>query len=491
MAIGGFRSYFLYFAMTLLFLIGCSQKKKAAKAETTEIPKEETADSTTLAAKVLFEAHCSGCHGQQMEAFADRKWSHGKGYDSIKKSITEGYINDGMPSWKTLLSEKEIDNLTLYIRKGVERVERYGVEKNTLTSDTLVTETLTIKLDTIFSGIEVPWDLNWLPNGDMLVTERAGRLFRVDAAGRKFIIKGVPEVRHKTQAGLFEVLPHPNFKENNFVYLSFANPKVEKNDTTVTTMVRRYTLKNDQLSDDKLIFDAAPYNKRHVHFGARMLFDDDGYLFVTIGDRGERDINPQDLSKVGGKIHRFHDDGSVPKDNPFFNSPNAVKSIYSYGHRNQQGIAFHPSTKALWEHEHGPRGGDEINIINVGKNYGWPIISYGLNYDGTVFTNMVEKEGMESPLHNWTPSIAPCGMTFVTSNRYPGWQGNLLAGSLRFEYLNRCVLEGNKIVKEEKLFEGIGRLRNVEQGPDGYLYISVETPGYVFKLLPLLKSKKK
>lgn len=474
--------YFLLLFCTTLVFKGCGEKKKDVLSE---IPQEVQIDSATLAAKNMFETHCAGCHGRQMEAFADRKWSHGKEFDSIKKSIAEGYINGGMPSWKAMFSEAEIDNISRYIRKGIENVERYGLEREALTSDTLVTETLTIKLDTIFSGIEAPWDMNWLPNGDMLLTDRSGDLYRIDASSKHYKIKGVPKVRSKQQAGLFEVLLHPNFKENNFVYLSYANPKIEKKDTTTTTMVRRYSLINDVLSDGKLILEAGPYNQRQVHFGAKMLFDDNGYLFVTIGDRGERDINPQDLNRKAGKVHRFNDDGSIPNDNPFVNTPDAIKSIYSYGHRNPQGIAFHPETGDLWEHEHGPRGGDEINIIQAGKNYGWPLISYGINYDGTTFTNDLEKEGMESPLHYWTPSIAPCGMTFVTSDKYKGWQGNLLAGSLRFEYLNRCVIEDNKVVKEEHLFEGIGRLRSVEEGPDGYLYVAVEKPGYVFRLRPI------
>jgi len=424
--------------MVILFLGSCADKKKNTDLE--ELNKENTLDSATVAAKNMFEINCSGCHGRQMEAFADRKWKHGKEFDSIKKSISEGYV------------------------------ERYGVEKIALTSDTLVTEKMTLKLDTIFSGIEVPWDMDWLPNGDMLVTDRDGQLFRIDEAGKQYTIEGVPQVRIHTQAGLFNVLPHPNFEENNFVYLSYANPKIVKNDTTTTTMVRRYKLQEDKLSEGKLILEAGPYNKRHVHFGARMLFDKENHLFVTVGDRGMRDDNPQDLTRVAGSVHRFNDDGSIPEDNPFLNLPDAIKSIYSYGHRNPQGIAFHPETGELWEHEHGPRGGDEINIIKPGKNYGWPLVSYGINYNGTIFTNLLEKEGMQSPQHYWTPSIAPSGMTFVTSNKYPDWEGNILAGSLRFEYLNRCVIEDDKVVKEEQMFEGIGRLRNVEEGPDGYLY---------------------
>lgn len=478
--------YFLLFIFSTLFFVGCGEKKKDTL---TEEPQEKEIDSATLASKKIFQTNCTGCHGQQMEAFADRKWSHGKDFDSIKKSITDGYINAGMPSWKAMFSEAEISNLSRYIRKGIENVERYGLVSKALISDTLVTEVITIKLDTVFSGIEVPWDMNWLPNGDMLLTSRSGNLYRIDKSGKQHNIKGVPKVRSKQQAGLFEVLPHPKFIENNFIYLSYANPKIKNKDTTTTTMVRRYSLKNDVLSEEKLILEAGPYNKRNVHFGAKMLFDDKGYLFITVGDRGERDVNPQDLTKMAGKIHRFNADGSVPNDNPFVNTPNTINSIYSYGHRNPQGIAFHPETGSLWEHEHGPRGGDEMNIIQAGKNYGWPLASFGINYDGTTFTDDLDKEGMESPIHYWTPSIAPCGITFVTTDRYKGWEGNLLAGSLRFEYLNRCVIKNNKVVKEESLFKGIGRLRSVEQGPNGYLYVAVEKPGYVFRLIPIENRK--
>lgn len=208
-----------------------------------------------------------------------------------------------------------------------------------------------------------------------------------------------------------------------------------------------------------------------------MLFDNKNRLYVSFGDRGERDINPQDLYRMPGKIHRVNDDGSIPVDNPFVDQEGVKKSIFSYGHRNPQGLAFNPLTHDLWQHEHGPRGGDEINIIKPKKNYGWPVISYGINYNGTVFTKLLEKEGMEQPIHYWTPSIAPCGMTFVTTGLYKEWNNNLLVGSLRFGYLNRCVIENNKVIKEEVVLKGIGRLRNVAIGPDGYIYINVESLG--------------
>ncbi len=216
-----------------------------------------------------------------------------------------------------------------------------------------------------------------------------------------------------------------------------------------------------------------------------MAFDPEGYLYFSVGDRGNRDENPQNLDNHCGKIHRIHDDGSIPDDNPFVSEEGAMPSIYSYGHRNPQGMAVHPTTGAIWTHEHGPRGGDEVNIIRKGDNYGWPVISYGINYDGTSFTQITEKEGMEQPLHYWVPSIAPCGAAFVASDRYPGWEGDFLVGSLRFEYLNRCQINGDEIASEEILMENIGRLRSVATGPDGYVYVGVEDPGAIYRLMPM------
>ncbi len=216
-----------------------------------------------------------------------------------------------------------------------------------------------------------------------------------------------------------------------------------------------------------------------------MVFDREGFLYLSVGDRGRRDDNPQSLGNHCGKIHRILDDGTIPSDNPFTKNPNAEPSIYSYGHRNPQGLTTHPYTGQIWEHEHGPRGGDEVNIIEPGLNYGWPVISYGINYNGTKFTELTKKEGMEQPDLYWVPSIAPCGMSFVTGkDRYGAWDGNLLVGSLKFRYVNRCIVEDNKIIGEEELLKDIGRVRAIEMGPDGYIYIAIEAPGMVVRLVP-------
>jgi len=236
------------------------------------------------------------------------------------------------------------------------------------------------------------------------------------------------------------------------------------------------------LTNKKIIYKAEPNTTAGAHFGSRLEFDRDGYLFFSIGDRHNRNVNPQNISRDNGKIYRILDDGSIPDDNPFINKSGAKRAIYSYGHRNPQGLAMDPSTGKMWSHEHGPRGGDEVNLIQPGRNYGWPVISYGINYNGTVFTNLTAKKGMEQPIIYWVPSIAPCGMTFISGNKYPGWDGDLIIGSLKFGYLVHATIEGDKIISQEKIAKGIGRVRNVKQGRDGYLYVGVEGKG-IYKLI--------
>ena len=278
---------------------------------------------------------------------------------------------------------------------------------------------------------------------------------------------------------------HPNYKENGWIYLSFASDKGEG--TGGNTAIMRAKLNGNRLVNNQLLYKGTPNTTKGQHFGSRLEFDNEGNLYFSIGDRANRDVNPQDVTRDGGKIYRIKDDGRIPSDNPFANQKGAKTAIFSYGHRNPQGLAKHPGTGKIWEHEHGPRGGDEINIIQKGKNYGWPVITYGINYSGTKITDETSKPGMEQPLHQWTPSIAPCGMTFVTSKRYPEWKNNLLVGSLVFQYLERLVIENNKVVYREKLLENAGRLRNVKQAPDGYIYVGIEGKG-IFRLEPKKKA---
>ena len=243
------------------------------------------------------------------------------------------------------------------------------------------------------------------------------------------------------------------------------------------------TLEGLELKNTRMIYKGDFNTKKGQHWGSRIVFDQNNHLYFTIGDRGNRDVNPQDVSRDGGKVYRLNLDGSIPKDNPFIAKENARKAIYSYGHRNPQGMVFNKRTKKIWANEHGPRGGDEINIIKRGKNYGWPIITYGINYSGTMITDKTEMDGMEQPLYFWVPSIAPSGMAFSTSNIYPKWKNSLFVGSLKFEYLERLEIKNEKVIKREKVLESIGRVRNVKEGPDGYLYVAVEGKG-ILKIKP-------
>ncbi|WP_282044061.1 PQQ-dependent sugar dehydrogenase [Winogradskyella flava] len=328
----------------------------------------------------------------------------------------------------------------------------------------------------IVSDLDIPWGFTFLPDGSMLINEKEGKLihFKNDT---KTEISGLPEIYVRGQGGLMDIILHPDYKDNGWIYFSYASSKGEGDGGNTT--IARAKFKNKALYDFEVLYKAAPNSKRGQHFGSRLAFDTDGRLYFTIGDRGDRDVNPQDITRDCGKVYRINDDGSIPADNPFVDSTNAKKAIYSYGHRNPQGMTRHPKTGKIWTHEHGPKGGDEINIIEAGKNYGWPIISFGINYSGTKFTDITEKKGMEQPLHYWDPSIAPSGMAFINSDKYGDWNGNLLVGSLKFQYLDMCTIENNKVVKEERLLDGLGRVRCVEQGPDGYIYVGIENLGIV------------
>lgn len=337
------------------------------------------------------------------------------------------------------------------------------------------------KAETVVDGLDIAWGMEFLPDGSMLIAEQEGKML-LFKDGETTQIKGVPEVVYDNQGGLLDLRLHPDYSNNGWIYFSFSG-NTENDDEGANTVIMRARLKENELIDKEVIYKATPNTKKGHHFGSRIEFDKNGYLFFSVGDRGNRDVNPQNINRDGGKIYRLNDDGSIPNDNPFVSTPGAKAAVFSYGHRNPQGMAMNPGTGEIWVHEHGPQGGDEINIIKPGKNYGWPLITYGINYDDSIITDDTDLPGMEQPLHYWVPSIAPSGMAFITSDRYPAWKGNLLVGSLKFQYLNLVFLNEGKVVKEEKLMEGMGRVRTVKIGPDGYIYVSVEQLGIV-RLMP-------
>lgn len=338
---------------------------------------------------------------------------------------------------------------------------------------------LSYTTELVVPDLIIPWGMTFLPDGSMLITEKSGELIHFKE-GIKTNISGVPEVYVRGQGGFLDIKAHPDYKNNGWIYMTYSSQQGEGDGGN--TAIARAKLSNNTLVDFEQLYKAELNTKKGQHWGSRIAFDDAGYLYFSIGDRGNRDINPQDITRDCGKIYRLNADGSIPEDNPFIDVENAKTAIYSYGHRNPQGMTKNPFTGAIWVNEHGPKGGDEINIIQKGKNFGWPVISYGVNYSGTSFTEITEKEGMEQPLFYWVPSIAPSGMAMVSSDKYPDWKGNVLVGSLKFSYLEHLILENDKVIKREKLFEDIGRLRDVVQAPDGFIYIAVEGKG-IYKII--------
>lgn len=329
----------------------------------------------------------------------------------------------------------------------------------------------TFRLVTIAEGLEHPWGMAFLPGGEILVTERPGRL-RVIRGGKldPEPIEGVPEVWASGQGGLLDVAVHPDYERNRLVYLSYSKP----GERGATTAVVRGTFDGKRLNGVEEVFEADAWTRNRVHFGSRLLFDGDGHLFISIGDRGVMQA-AQDLGNHQGTIVRLHDDGRVPADNPFVGREGARPEIWAYGIRSPQGLAFHPVTGALWETEHGPRGGDELNHILPGRNYGWPVITYGINYNGQPISDLTEKEGLEQPLHYWVPSIATSGLAIYDGDAFPGWRGDAFVGGLAGMRLARVSFDGNGSTSEETLLTEIRqRIRDVRVGPDGYIYILVD-----------------
>ena len=430
---------------------------------------------------------CASCHGAkltggQAKSLLDDEWSFGGDDTSLAESIRNGREDAGMPPFGGALSEEEIRALVIFIREQRKQHERDQTTFAAPEGDTVVeSEKHAFRVETVVDGLEIPWSIAFLPDGRMLVTEKAGRL-RIVENGRLAPepIAGTPEVWSEGQGGLLDVAVHPDHEKNGWVYLSFSDPG--EDDTAMTAVVRG-RVRDGQWVDEETLFraPAETYRKGRVHFGSRFVFDG-GYLFFTIGERGQQD-DAQDVTRPNGKVHRLHDDGRVPDDNPFVDQKDAIPSIWSYGHRNPQGLARHPVTGDLYDAEHGPRGGDELNLVERGSNYGWPVITYGMNYDGTPITNLTAKEGMEQPVVHWTPSLAVCAIDFYVGDRFPGWRHDLFLSSLAAEELVRLEIQDRKVVHQEVLFKGIGRVRDVVSGPDGYLYVSLE-PGRIARLVP-------
>jgi aldose sugar dehydrogenase len=345
-----------------------------------------------------------------------------------------------------------------------------------------------LKTSTLVNNHEIIWGMDFLPNGDLLFTEKRGRIYRYTAAGVTEELTGVPTgINTNGQGGLLDIKIHPSYANNGWIYISYAI-----NNTGGGSLLRltRFKLNGNAITNTENLFTTKTANTWYGHYGSRIVFDNAGMLYLSIGEGGAQSYggagspnqNAQDTKSDWGKVHRMTDDGKIPSDNPVLPGNTAATTVYSYGHRNPQGMIFDPVNNRIWENEHGPMGGDEINLIQKGNNYGWPLVCYGKNYDGVAVSASPTAPGITNPAKYWDPSIAPSGLAVITSNNFKSWKGSLLTGSLKFNYVSRTTLQGDTITGEEKILEGIGRVRNIKQGPDGNIYVSVEGPGRIIKV---------
>ena len=477
-------------------------------------------------AAALYTETCSGCHGTGLEggrvqSLFDDKWTHATDDESMAAIIANGIPNTEMVAFKATLNEAQIWQLVAYLRMQGANLK----EKPQLVPDpqdqVIKTEKQTFKIDVVARNLETPWGLAFLPDGRLLVTERPGRLRIVEkGALLPEPVKNTPKVWEKQDGGLLDVEVHPDYARNGWIYLAYSEivpgytpPAAAPADAapppapaappqggrgrggppdppSMTVIVRGKINKNNEWTDQQVLFRAPPelYSSTNAHYGSRFIFDKQGHLFFTIGEKNNM-VHAQDLGDPLGKIHRVNDDGTVPKDNPFVNRPGAVPTIWSYGHRHPQGLSWNPVDGSLWESEHGPQGGDEINIIKPGHNYGWGVITMGIQPG---ITKRAE-EGMDQPVVYYTPTIAPSGITFYSGTKYPGWKNNLFVTGLAGQQLRRLEISGEQVTHQEVLFNQFGRVRDVVTGPDGYLYVimqlpgqslSSSTPGIVARLIP-------
>ncbi|WP_289076252.1 PQQ-dependent sugar dehydrogenase [uncultured Pseudoalteromonas sp.] len=337
---------------------------------------------------------------------------------------------------------------------------------------------LNVKAVSVAKGVTIPWAIEPLSNGDLLITERSGTLYLLPKNSANLTkLSGLPQIDANGQGGLLDLALHSGPDDSQWLYITYSSTQGAKSGSNTALMRAKLSDDRTELLNTQLLYKGEHNSTKGQHYGSRIVFDNQGYVYFSIGDRGSRDKNPQDLTRDGGKIYRLHTDGRIPKDNPFVNQKSAKHAIWSYGHRNPQGMWFDKTTQTLWSHEHGPRGGDELNIIKAGANYGWPVVSYGVNYSGTSFTDIQEKDGMQSPILHWTPSIAPSDMLLVSSDKYPQLKGKLLLSSMKFSFLSALEISNKGVSKQYKILEGIGRVRSLAQGSDGYIYLGIDGQG--------------
>ncbi len=441
-------------------------------------------------AKKTARQYCYGCHGDDFSggrapALAGGAWHHARTEDEAAQIILHGLPDKGMPAFEKTFSVENVHQLVAFIHTNEPAWEPHQTMSD---GDVIHTQFGSFKMERFATGFEMPWSFAFLPDARILVSEKPGHLRIVDHGKLSPRINGLPRVRYEQDGGLLSLALDPNYVENGWVYISFSDPGA-KSKTSMTKIVRG-KIRDGHWLDQQTVWAADPkfYHTGDDHYGCRLLFLE-GKLYFTIGDRGDRQA-AQDISNPCGKVHRVNPDGTVPTDNPFTDRKEADPTIWSYGHRNPQGLAIDPQTGELWEVEHGPRGGDELNHIHKGGNYGWPVVTFGRNEDGTIISEATSAPGMVDPVTNWTPSLAPCPLCFSESDRYPQWKHQILVGFLRGQQIHRLVLKGDTLVEQEAFANNIGRVRDIKTGPDGFIYVAVEhweRPGEIWRIVPLQK----
>ncbi len=440
-------------------------------------------------AAALYQQYCAQCHGSDLDggnsaSLIDGVWQFGAENSYITRNIKHGIPHLGMPSYESSLSDEEIKAVVGYIR-DVEKEE--GAERPPI-AETLETMDYFMVAETFADDLEIPWAIDFIDENTALITERPGRL-RIVRNGKlqSEPVAGTPEVLHEGQGGLMDVAVDPEYSDNGWIYLAYSHAlsNYEGERPPAMTRIVRGNIENNTWTNEQVLFEAPPetYRTTRHHYGCRIVFDPWGYLYFAIGDRGAG-YQAQDFTLPNGKVHRINKDGSIPEDNPYLYDDKAMKSLFSLGNRNIQGMAIHPSTGELWTTEHGPMGGDELNLIEAGKNYGWETVTYGRNYNGTIITELTHMPGMEQPNLYWKPSIAVCGLDFYKGDLFGKWKDRLLVGALKYEEVRLLQLEENRVIHEQIILKGAGRVRDVAAGPDGAIYVVLNDPHKVIRLTP-------
>jgi glucose/arabinose dehydrogenase len=454
--------------------------------------------SFTQQAEVLYKTYCGGCHGGKLEGnsapkLIKEKWEHGATPAAIFRSIKTGIPNTEMKGWGNVLKDREINTLVSFIVAS----QKAPPKANKSIPAKIAAADYNLKVEKLDSGhTSIPWAIEFVDANRALISERVGKMkWMVNGKVDTVSIRGLPAThKFSTTGGFMDIALDPKYAENGWIYLGYSHTNGDLQDKNAPSMTRiiRGKIKDYEWTDQETLFEV-PDSLMVVggdRWGCRFLFDKAGHLYFTIGDMGRAEAS-QDPRRPTGKVYRINPDGSIPKDNPFVHTPGALPAVFTLGNRNVEGIALHPVTGSIWATEHGPRGGDELNILKKGANYGWPVVTYGIDYSGNIVSGKTEQKGMEQPVVQWTPSIAVCPAEFVKGPLFPKWRNNLLVGALGFEELRRLVIVNDKVTKQELIMKDFGRVRDIKTGPDGALYILLNLPDMILRLTPIEKAASK